>query len=51
MLRISYYALIKKVRWCFFMSKISEMTYNSKAESYELSDRVIGCEIVFWYEK
>lgn len=51
MLRILYYVFIKKVRWCFFMLKILEMIYNSKVEFYEFLDRVIGCEIVFWYEK
>lgn len=35
----------------FFMLKISKMTYNSKAEFYERLNRVIGCDIVFWYEK
>lgn len=33
------------------MLKILEMIYNSKVEFYEFLDRVIGCEIVFWYEK
>lgn len=32
------------------MLKISEMTYNSKAEFYKRSDRVIGSIIVFYYE-
>lgn len=33
-----------------FMLKISEMTYNNKAEFYKHSDRVIGSIIVFYYE-
>lgn len=51
MLRILYYVFIKKVRCCFFMLKILEMIYNSKVEFYGCLNRVIGGDIVFWYEK
>lgn len=43
--------LLRRLGVVFFMLKILKMIYNSKVEFYECLNRVIGCDIVFWYEK